>query len=161
MVIVDKLSKYSHFITLAHPYTASTVAQLFIELVFRLHSMPTSISLGIYLFFKLQGSKLCMSSGYHPQTDGQTKVMNQCLETYLRCFVGGQPKKWVQWLPRAEWCFNTAYHTSSRYIPFKLVYGYPLPQIAPHEISSTKVASVEQSMIEKDGLLAVMKSTCN
>ncbi|KAB2608149.1 hypothetical protein D8674_011317 [Pyrus ussuriensis x Pyrus communis] len=167
MVIVDRLSKYSHFIALAHPYNASIVAQLFIEHVFRLHGMPNSIvsdrdPVFVNAFwkelFRLQGSKLCMSSGYHPQSDGQTEVMNRCLETYLRCFVGGQPRKWVQWLPWAEWCFNTAYHTSSKYTPFEVVYGFSPPYIVPHEVGSTKVASVEQCMIERDGLLAVLKT---
>ena len=134
--------------------------------MFQLHGMPNSIVSDrdpVFIsafwreFFKLQGAKLCMSLGYHPQTDGHTEVMNHCLETYLRCFVGGQPKKWVQWLPWAKWCFNTAYHTSSRYTPFELVYGYPPPHIVPHEVGSTKVASVEQGMIERDGLLSVLK----
>nr|GEW26748.1 putative mitochondrial protein [Tanacetum cinerariifolium] len=43
-----------------------------------------------------------MSTTYHPQTDGQTKVVNRCLEGYLRCMTGEQPKKWFEWLPLAE-----------------------------------------------------------
>ncbi|XP_048447666.1 uncharacterized protein LOC125480683 [Pyrus x bretschneideri] len=83
MVIVDRLSKYNHLIAPAYPYNASIVAQLFIEHVFRLHGMPNSIMsdrdpVFVSAFwkelFRLQGSKLCMSSGYHPQTDRQTEL---------------------------------------------------------------------------------------
>lgn len=98
-----------------------------------------------------------MSLGYHPQTDGQTEIMNRCLETYLRCFVEGQPKKWVQWLPWAEWCFNTSYHTSSKFTPFELVYGYSPPHITPYELGSTKFASVEQCLVEHDKVLEILK----
>ncbi|KAM1393842.1 hypothetical protein ACFX2F_029952 [Malus domestica] len=132
MVVVDRLSKYAHFIALSHPYTAMSVVQAFIEFVFKLHGMPSSIVSDrdpVFInafwreFFKLQGSKLCMSLGYHPQNDGQTEVMNRCLETYLRCFIVGQPKKWVNWLPWDEWCFNTSHHTFAGFKPFELVYG--------------------------------------
>ncbi|KAM1132447.1 hypothetical protein FF1_046837 [Malus domestica] len=166
MVVVDRLSKYSHFVPMAHPYTAASVAQLFLEHIFKLHGMPNSIvsdrdPIFISAFwkelFKLHNAKLCMSSGYHPQTDGQTEVMNRCLETYLRCFVGGQPKKWVQWLSWAEWCFNTSYHTSSKFTPFELVYGYSPPHITPYEPGSTKFASVEQCLVERDKVLEILK----
>ena len=51
---------------------------------------------------KLQGISLAMSSSYHPQTDGQTKVVNKSLEHYLRAFAANKPQSWVDWLPLVE-----------------------------------------------------------
>lgn len=96
MVVVDRLSKYAHFIGLAHPYTIASVAQLFGDHVFKLHRMlaliisdkdPIFFSSCWKKFFKLHVPKLCLSSGYHPQTDGQTEIVNKCLEIYLCCFT--------------------------------------------------------------------------
>jgi hypothetical protein len=100
MVVVDKFSKFAHFIPLLHPYSAPKVAQVFLDNVFRLHGMPTHIisdrdpvftSSFWKELFKLANTLLCMSSAYHPQSDGQTERVNQCLETYLRCFVHSCP----------------------------------------------------------------------
>jgi transposase InsO family protein len=110
LVVVDKFTKYAHFIPLPHPYTALTVAQLFISQVYRLHGFPVAVisdrdpvftSQFWQHFFKLAGAELRMSSSYHPQSDGQTERVNQCLETFLRCFVNACPKKWSFWLPTA------------------------------------------------------------
>ncbi|XP_031252159.1 uncharacterized protein LOC116110064 [Pistacia vera] len=54
-----------------------------------------------------------MSSAYHPQTDGQTKVVNRCLETYLKCFVNSQPQQWPRWVPWAEFWFDMTYSSST------------------------------------------------
>ena len=82
MVVVDRLSKYAHFVALAHPFTAIVVAQSYLDNIYKLHGPPASIIFDKdknFLnkfwskFFKLLGTDLKMSSAYHPQTDGQTK----------------------------------------------------------------------------------------
>jgi hypothetical protein len=132
MVVVDFLSKYAHFYTLQHPFTTSTVAQIFMDQVFKLHGMlysivsdhdPTFISNFWQELFKIQGTKLHLSTTYHAHTNGQTKVFNKCLETYLRCFISEKQNQWAQWLPLAEWKYNTSYHTATHMTPFEEVYG--------------------------------------
>jgi hypothetical protein len=94
MVVVDHISKYAHYCALQHPFTTSTVAQFFMDIV-KLHGMPHYIVSNCdptftknfrQELFKLQGTQLHLSIAYHPQTDGQTKMVNKCLEMYLRCF---------------------------------------------------------------------------
>jgi len=104
LVVVDKYSKFAHFIPLRHPFTALSVAKAFMSHVYKLHGMPSSIisdrdkvftnNLWRELF-GLAGIQLRMSSAYHPQTDGQMERVNQCMETYLRCFVHACPSKWT------------------------------------------------------------------
>jgi hypothetical protein len=94
MVVADLLSKYAHFFALQHPFIASTMDQLFMDHVFKLHGMPYSIvsdrdptftSNFWQELFRIQGTQLHLNTAYHPHTNGQTEVVNKCLETY---FVG-------------------------------------------------------------------------
>jgi hypothetical protein len=133
MVVVDKFSKYAHFLPLAHPFTALTIAKLYLNEVFKLHGLPSSIisdrdpiftSKLWQELFKLAGTQLCMSSAYHSQSDGQTKRVNQCLEAYLRCFVQSCPRQWSSWLSLTEFWYNTYYHTALGNSPFEVLYGH-------------------------------------
>jgi hypothetical protein len=138
-VVVDRLTKDGHFIALSHLYTANTVAQLFIDNVFKLHGPPVAIVIGrdrIFTsqvwqhIFKLMKVALHYSSAYHLQSNGQTERVNQCLKNYLRCMAFLEPKKWISWLSLAEWWYNSNYHTSLKCTPFEALYGYPPPLIS-------------------------------
>jgi hypothetical protein len=131
MVAVDHLSKYAHLCALQHPFIASTLAQLFMDQVFKFHGMPhyivydcepTFIRNFWQELFKLQGTQLHLSKNYHPQTDGKTEVVNKCLETYLRCFSSERKNQWAQWLPLDEWWYNTLYHTTTSMTSFEAIY---------------------------------------
>lgn len=92
--------------------------------------------------FHLQGTELLMSSAYHPQKDGQTEWVNCCVETYLRCLWGHQPKQRVLWLSWAEWCYNTSFHESIKMSPFEVVYGQSPPSVEAHVQGTTRVHHV-------------------
>ena len=78
-VVVDRLTKYTHFMALSHPYITTMVANLYLHFVFKLHGMPSTIvsdrdPVFTSFFWKelmrLQGVSLTMPSSYHPQTNG-------------------------------------------------------------------------------------------
>ena len=138
LVVVDRFTKYAHFIALKHPINVKSVAKAFTESVFKLHGLPTVIvtdrdgpfSTLWQALFKSLGVKLHFSTSYHPKIDGQTERVNQCLENYLRSMAFLQPKKWHSWLALAEWWYNTSFHTSLNMTPFQALYGRTPPMLA-------------------------------
>jgi hypothetical protein len=155
MVVVDHLSKYAHLCSLQHPFTTSIATHIFMDRVFKLHGMSHSI---VYdrdpTFtnnfwqepFNLQGTQLHLITTYHPQIDGQTKVVDKCLQTYLRCFASKNKNQWAQWLPLAEWWYNTLYHTTTHMTPFEVVYGKNPPSVLSYLPGVSKVRAVHQML---------------
>jgi hypothetical protein len=105
MVIVDRLTKYAHFCALSHLFKSSTVATVFIETIQKLHGSPKiilsdrdPIFTGHFWteLFSCLGTQLAHSSSYHPQSDGQTKIVNKCLEGYLHFFFSDKQTQWFK-----------------------------------------------------------------
>lgn len=96
---------------------------------------------------------LNMSTAYHPQTDGQTERVNQCLEMYLRCAVSSTPTKWSSWLPLAQFWYNTSFHSSLQCSPHKALYGVdPTYGLLPAHSASAFETGVSTSL-DADALL--------
>lgn len=158
LVVVDRFTKYAHFIPLVHPFTAQTVAKAFLANVVKLHGFPrTIVSDRDKIFtstfwkelFKLAVVELHTSTSYHPQTDGQTERVNQCLEMYLRCAVHDCPTKWMKWLALAEFWYNTCYHTSLGCSPFKALYGMDPPSVVIPVLQFSDHTDVVELMKER------------
>jgi hypothetical protein len=97
LVVVDWLTKIAHFIPTVATVTASGVAALFMRNIFKFHGMPSEIindrdckfvSEFWTTLFKMCGTKIKLSTAYHPETDGQTERTNRTLEDMLRMYVG-------------------------------------------------------------------------
>jgi hypothetical protein len=166
MVIVDRLTKYAHFCALSHPFKASTVATAFMETVQKLHGSPKiivsdrdPIFTGHFWteLFSCLGTQLAHSSSYHPQSDGQTEIVNKCLEGYLRCFVSDKQAQWFKWLPLAEWWYNTSFHTATKMTPFMALYGYHPPSITSSLKEKSKVQAMEDHIENQQQVLQILK----
>jgi transposase InsO family protein len=115
------------------------VAQQFLDTIYRLYGVPTKIITDRDpLFTNTFRSELMkklevnfnFSTSYHPQTDGQTERLNQCVKTYLRCMAFQKPKEWLKWIPLAEWWYNINFHISLGLTPFEALYGYTPPHLS-------------------------------
>ena len=166
LVVIDKFTKYAHFMALPHPFTAFQVAQVFLNSVYKLHGLPEAIisdrdriftSAVWQELFKLTDTQLLMSSSYHPQTDGQSERLNQCLETFLRCTVHACPKQWCKWLPLAEFWYNTSYHSALGRSPFEALYGHPPRHFGISNMNATSVPELEEWLKERDLLSQIIK----
>lgn len=166
MVIVHKFSKFSHFVPLHHPFTAQKVAQVFLDNIFRLHGLPTHIisdrdpiftSSFWRELFRLAQVQLCMSTAYHPQSDGQTERVNQCLVTFLRCFVHSCPRQWLKWIPLTEYWYNTSLYSALGRSPFEVLYGHPPRHFGIANSAAMPVSNAATMLSERTTMLASVR----
>uniref|UniRef100_A0A3Q2VMJ8 Integrase catalytic domain-containing protein n=1 Tax=Haplochromis burtoni TaxID=8153 RepID=A0A3Q2VMJ8_HAPBU len=91
------------------------------------------------------GAKPCLSSGYHPQTNGQTERLNQELETTLRCVTAHNPASWSTFLPWVEYAHNTLTASATGLSPFEASLGYQ-PPLFPEQEAELAVPSVQHHL---------------
>ena len=132
-VVVCRLSKQAHFIPTRTSATAQDIAKLFVSNVFRHHGLPSSIVSDrdpkfVSHFWSALMSLLSierkMSSSYHPQTDGQTEIINRQIEQMIRCYISHKMDNWEEILPLLEFAYNDSVSQSTSFTPFYLNLGY-------------------------------------
>ncbi|GJT17520.1 reverse transcriptase domain-containing protein [Tanacetum coccineum] len=131
-VIVDKLNKLAHFLAIREDYSTAKLAKIYIDEIVARHGVPMSIILDKDGRFtsrcwqtveKVLGTRLDMSTAYHPQTDGQSERTIQTLEDMFRACVIDFGGSWDVHLPLVEFSYNNSYHSSIRCAPFEALYG--------------------------------------
>ncbi|KAL1919204.1 uncharacterized protein VTP21DRAFT_2586 [Calcarisporiella thermophila] len=149
IVFVDRLSKMAHFVATNTTANAATIAKIFFEVIFRLHGIPQTIISDrdprfISNFWKsvhqLLGTKLALSSAYHPESDGQTERTNRTLEQMLRAYASYHQNDWDEHLVAAEFAYNNSKQSSTQMTPFELNYGQ-------HPLAPTSLLNMTQNQI--------------
>ncbi|GJV20955.1 reverse transcriptase domain-containing protein [Tanacetum coccineum] len=120
-VIVDRLTKSAHFLPIREDFKTEKLARIYINEIVARHGVPVSIisdrdgRFASHLWQALQkalGTKLNMSTAYHPETDGQSERTIQTLEDMLRACVMDFGGSWDTHLPLVEFSYNNSYHAS-------------------------------------------------
>ncbi|KAH9680016.1 Endonuclease [Citrus sinensis] len=166
-VVVDRFLKMAHFIPCHKTDDATNIANLFFKEIVRLHGVPRSIvsdrdAKFLSHFWKTLwgklGTKLLFSTTCHPQTDGQTEVVNRTLSTLLRAIIQKNLKTWEECLPHVEFAYNRTVHSATKFSPFEIVYGFnpltpldllPLPINERASIDGKKKAEFVKQLHER------------
>ncbi|GJZ00262.1 putative reverse transcriptase domain-containing protein [Tanacetum coccineum] len=130
-VIVDRLTKSAHFLAIREDFSTEKLARLYIDEIMARHGVPMSIISDRDGRFtshfwktvqKALGTRLYLSTAYHPQMDGQSERTIQTLEDMLRACIIDFSGSWDVHLPLAEFSYNNNYHSSIRCAPFEALY---------------------------------------
>jgi transposase InsO family protein len=133
LVIVDRFGKRPFSIPCHKTIDAPETARLFVHYVYRIYGPPDTIvsdrgpqfvSAFWHEFMRILGVKLKLSTAYHPQTDGQTEIVNQYLDQRLRPFVNYFQDNWSELLPLMDYAQATLPHDSTGFAPIQVEMGY-------------------------------------
>jgi transposase InsO family protein len=131
-VIMERLSKVTHFIPIKTTYLEPQLAELYMSRIVYLYGVPKKIMSARGTRFTLRfweslhetlDTQLRFSSAYHPQTNGQTERVNQILEDMLRACALQYERSWNKSLSYAEFSYNNSYQESLKMTPFEMLYG--------------------------------------
>ena len=133
LVVVDHFTKITYLIPCNYTTNALKMNRLFVSYVFCVHGLPQDIvsDLGPQFashfweaLLSILRIKPSRSTAFHPQSDGQTERVNQCLETYLRLYTNANHDDWALNLPLAQFSYNNSVHISTKISPLYAKYGY-------------------------------------
>ncbi|TWW61053.1 hypothetical protein D4764_05G0011430 [Takifugu flavidus] len=172
LTIVDRFSKGVHFVALPKLPSAAETAELLVSHVVRLHGIPLDVvsdrgpqftSRVWQAFCKGIGATVSLSSGYHPQSNGQAERANQALEAALRCVTTSNPASWSRFLPWVEYSLNTMESSATGMSPFQCFLGYQPPLFPQQELEiavpSTRAHLRRCRRIWKTARKAILRAT--
>ena len=151
LTVIDRFSKTAQLIALPTLPTAKETAEVMLHHVFRLHGLPSDVvsdrgpqftSHFWSEFCSLLGATVSLSSGFHPQSNGQAERMNQEMETALRCLASRNPSSWSKQLLWIEYAHNTLPSSATGLSPFQCSRGYQ-PPLFPEQECEASVPSVQ------------------
>ncbi|GJS22655.1 RNA-directed DNA polymerase [Tanacetum coccineum] len=158
VVVVDQFSMMAHFVPCLKTFDASQVARLYFAEIIKLHGVPKTLTSDRDVKFVSHfwrtlwtrlGSQLQFSSSHHPQTDGQTEVVNRSLGNLLRSLIEDNAKQWDLILPQAEFVYNRLVNRTTSKSPFEVVYGRnpitPLDLVLVREVGQFSEEGADQS----------------
>jgi len=158
-VVIDRLTKMSHFIPCSKNLDARQFANLFMKEIVRLHGLPHDIitdrgTLFTSDLWKETAGKLGieqrLSTAFHPQTDGETERTNAILEQYLRAYINYQQDNWCGYLPLAEFAYTNGYQETIKNTPFFANYGInPEYEMIGHLIQGKRTKAEEMTQLHE------------
>ena len=166
LVIVNWLTKQAIFIPAHNTITSTDLARLFVLHMFSKHGVSSHVTSDrgsefVSNFFQSLGTALDMrlhfTSGYHPESDGQTERMNQTLEQYLCVYCNYQQDNWSELLPLVEFAYNNAPSATTSVSPFFANKGYH-PNITVHPECDIASSRARDFAIDLDELQSTLKA---